>query len=86
MNTAHFPAAAESSVPRRLRTRSARTPHPLLWVSAALAIVFIVFTVALIAGRLLPADAIAVEIEPAVIDPFYQRKVDAQVAELPAQF
>lgn len=86
MNTAHFPAAVASSIPRRLRTRSARTPHPLLWVSGALAIVIIVFTVALIAGRLLGGDAIALEIEPAVLDPFYQHKVDAQVAELPAQF
>ena len=86
MNTAHFPAAETSSGPRRLRTRSAKTAHPLLWVSGALAIVFIVFTIALIAGKMLPGDVIAVEIEPAAIDPFYQRKVDAQVAELPAQF
>ena len=86
MNTAHFPAAAASSIPRRLRTRSASTPHPLLWVSGALALIIIVFTVALIAGRVLGGDAIALEIEPAVIDPFHQQKVEAKQEELPAQF
>lgn len=90
MNTVHFPASGSTSMPRRLRTRSAKTPHPLLWVSGAFAIAILVFTVALIAGKLLTRDAIAVEIaveiEPAVIDPFHQHKLDAKQEALPAQF
>ena len=86
MNTAYFPVSGSTSVPQGLRTRFAKTPHPLLWVSGAIAIAIIVFTVALIAGKLLTSDAIALEIEPAVIDPFYQQKLDAKHEELPAQF
>ncbi len=86
MNTVHLPASGSTSMPRRLRTRSAKTPHPLLWVSGAFAVAILVFTVALLAAKLLPSDAIALEIEPAVIDPYYQQKLDAKQETLPAQF
>ena len=76
MNTVHFPASGSTSIPKGVRTRSAKTPHPLLWVSGAFAIAISVFAVALIAGNLLPSDLTAVEIEPAVIDPFNQQKLD----------
>lgn len=86
MDTLEFSASDESSRPRRLRTRSTKTPHPLLWIAGALGLAVIVFTVALVLGQLLTHDAVAVEIEPAVLDPFYQQKVDARQEELPAQF
>lgn len=87
MNTLDFLAGSESTRPRRLRTRSARSPHPLLWIAGALGLAVLVFTAALVLGRLLlPNDAVAVQIEPAVQDPFYRQKVDAKQDELPAQF
>lgn len=86
MNTVHLPAFGSISMPKGWRTRPAKTPHPLLWVSGAVAIAVIVFAVTLIAGKLLQSDVIAVEIEPAVIDLFYQQKLDAKQEELVAQF
>ena len=86
MNTFEFPAHHESTRPRRLRPHSAKTPHPLLWIAGALALAVIVFTVALVLGQLLTHEASAVEIEPAVLDPFYQQKLDAKQEELPPQF
>ena len=86
MSTFRFPSIGSTPMPKGLRTRSAKTPHPLLWVSCAFAIAVIVFAIALIAGRLLPIDAMAVEIEPAVVDPFLQQKLDAKHDEQTAQY
>lgn len=76
MSTFRFPLIGSTPMPRGLRTRSAKTPHPLLWVSGAFAISMIVFAGALVAGTLMPTDLTAVEIEPGVIDPFNQQNLD----------
>lgn len=86
MNTLHFPSFQSISTPKGWRTRSAKRPDSLLWWSGAFAAAVTVFAVALIAGNLQPGNMIAVEIEPAVIDPFLQHKLDAKQEELPAQF
>ena len=76
MKTFRFPSIGSLPMPEGLHTRFRKTPHPLLWVSGALAIATIVFAVALIAGTLMPSDMIAIEIEPAVIDPFAQQNLE----------
>lgn len=86
MNTLHLPAGPHSSIPRRFRVRKASADRPLLWISGVLAGATVLFTVALIAGKLLSHDAVALEIPAPERDPFYQQKVDAKVHELPAQF
>lgn len=86
MNTLPLPTRAHSTIPRRLRNRPARTQHPLLWISGALALAVIIFTVLLVGAKLLSGDAVALEIAPPSPDPFYQQKVDARIEELPAQF
>ena len=74
------------SIPRRFRVRKASAGRPLLWVSGVLACATVLFTVVLIAGRLLSHDAVALEIAAPERDPFYQQKLDARMEELPAQF
>jgi hypothetical protein len=87
MNTVDLLAGSTSTRPRRLHARSAGAPHPLLWIAGAVGLAVLVFTVALVLGRLLlPNDAVAVQITPPVQDPFYQQKLDAKQEELPAQF
>ena len=72
MNTAHVPAVESTRTPKDLHTDSAKTPHPLLWVSGAFAIALIVYAVAEIAGVLPPSDVSSTEVEPAVVSPFSQ--------------
>lgn len=87
MNTLDFPAGiARPTSPRRIRARPSASRQPLLWISSVLAGATVLFTVVLIAGKLLSHDAVALEITPVSVDPFYQQKVDAKIEELPAQF
>lgn len=88
MNTLQLHTRAQGTIPRHLRIRSGRTHHPLLWISGALALAVIIFTVLLIAAKLLSGNAVALEAAPpsSPPDPFYQQKVDARIEELPAQF
>ena len=86
MNTLELPVAAHLPSLRRLRARPSHVREPLLWISGVLAGATIIFTVVLIAGKLLSQDAVALEIAPVQPDPFYQQKIDARVEELPAQF
>ena len=71
---------------RRIQARRPASHHPLLWIAGVLAAATILCAMVLIAARLLSHEAVAVEVAPAQPDPFYQRKVDAKVEELPAQF
>ena len=74
MNTDHIPASGSASTPKRVRDHSAkkRLPQLWLWVSVAIAIAIVVIvSVAQIADTQ-PIE-LAVEIEPAVLDPFDQR-------------
>lgn len=86
MNTLQFPAGSGTTIPRRFRVHQAWVVHPLLWASGVLAGAAVIFTVVLVAGKLLLQDAVALEIAPPEPDPFYQQKRDARVEELPAQF
>lgn len=83
-------------------SRRKQSPHPLLWLSGALAAAIVVFALALGVGKALFPDAVALELAPATgaapvqhalaanlpqaDDPFYQRKRDAKQEELPTQF
>ena len=83
----YFPTSARpTSAPRRIRARTSPSRNPLLWVSGVLASATVIFTIALVAAKLLSQDAVALEIAPPEPDPFYQQKLDAIVQELPAQF
>lgn len=87
MTTLLFPAGARSVSPRHAApARPAPAPHPLLWISTCLAAATVVFSVALVATRLLSHDAVAQEARQVEPDPFYQQKLDAKADELPAQF
>ena len=76
MNSFLFPATESSSTSSDVGTRSTQTPHPWLWLGAAFAFAIFVFAVAVVVGTLLPADLTVVEIEPGVIDPFSQQKME----------
>ena len=55
-------------------------------LSLIVTLVGIVFSVVLVAARLLSHDAVALEAPQVQPDPFYQQKLDANADELPAQF
>lgn len=87
MNTLNFPAFRSISMPGGVGLRTAKVPHLPLWWVGGIAISGLVVTVALIAGTLLTSEeVVAVELRPAVIDPFLQQKLDAKHEDLPAQF
>lgn len=87
MSTLLFPAGARSVSSRHAAAaRPAPAPHPLLWVSAVLAAATVLFSVVLVAAKLLSHDAVALEAPQLQPDPFYQQKLDAKADELPAQF
>ena len=74
MNTDHIPASGSTSMPKGVRNHSAKKPLPQrwVWVSVAIAIaIAVIVCVAQIADT--PPIEVAVEIEPAVLDPFNQR-------------
>ena len=87
MSTLLFPIGARNVSPRHaVPARAAPVPHPLLWVSTVLAAATVLFSVVLVAAKLLSYDAVALEAPHVQPDPFYQQKLDAKADELPAQF
>ena len=87
MNTLSFPTGARTASARHAApARPAPAPHPLLWVSTVLAAATVIFSVVLVAAKLLSNDAVALEVPRLQPDPFYQQKLDAKADELPAQF
>ena len=87
MSTLLFPIGARTIHPRHAApARRARASHPLLWISTVLAAATVIFSIALVATKLLSHDAVALEAPQVQPDPFYQQKLDAKADELPAQF
>ena len=72
MITVHIPPSGSPSIPKEVQTYSATKPPPLLWVWASIGIALVVILFVAQRADTLPID-LAVEIEPAVLNPFNQR-------------
>lgn len=101
MYTVHSPGWAGSASRSRHPIRPVQTRHLLLWAGGALLACVVAFMLALLFGKVMFHDAVALELAPgssvplqqasassgpAAQDPFYQQKLDAKAEELPAQF
>ena len=85
MHTVHLLTTGSISILKGVRTHFAKKKHSWLLLRCAFAMVIISSVIAIISETVLPNDVIALKIEPAVIDPFLQPKVDTRLEVQMAQ-